>query len=82
MWPFNRPIVTDVKVVEIRPGDRLVVECPDRVPEDCAVDVRRYLAEFFGIDEGRILVISNVTLKVFREGEPPPPRVMLSPGRS
>jgi hypothetical protein len=82
MWPFNRPIVTEVKVVEIRPGDRLVVECPDRVPEDYALEVRRYLAEFFGIDEARILVISNATVKVLREGDPPPPPVILSLGQA
>lgn len=79
MWPFRRTPVTSVQVLELRPTDRVILECSDRVSTAVAGTIRNALASRLDIHESRILVISNATLRVVREADPPPPPVIMSP---
>ena len=76
--PYTLPRIA---VLDLTPNDRIVVEMHERVSDDDADSIREGLAEILGIDGARVLVVYNATLKVLREGEPPPPRVILNPGR-
>lgn len=81
MWPFRPKPLGRVAVLELRPNDRVVMETSHRLTNSRASEVREDLAETLGIDVDRVLIVYNATLKVLREGEPPPPPVILDPGR-
>lgn len=84
MWPFRRKptVVPRVEVLNLQPGDFLVFETRERLSKDMAERIREQFAEFTGMDGKRLIVVHNATLKVLREGEPPPPPVILNPGRA
>lgn len=71
----------NVVMLTLGPNDRLVVETAERLSEHQLEMVREHLALFAKVDKDRVLIVYNATLKVLREGEPPPPPVILDPGR-
>lgn len=66
-----------VEVLELRPSDTLVVEVHEWVTRAQADHVRQQFTDYFG-KETRIIVVQNASLKVLREGDPPPPPVVIS----
>lgn len=83
MWPFRRNATqpADVRVLWLAPDDRLVIETRERITKSQAHDIKASVVDSLGIDADRVIVVANATLSVLREGEPPPPPVILSPGR-
>jgi hypothetical protein len=77
---LKRPRISRAEVLELRPRDRVVVYAHTRVSVDEACDLRLHLADVLNIDDRRVLVVHGATLAVLREGEPPPPPVILSAG--
>lgn len=80
-WLGRKPerVVPRVEVLTLRPGDRLVVETPEQISRAVASEIRQSMAEFAGIAPERVLVVVNATVRVLREGSPPPPLVRLEP---
>jgi hypothetical protein len=66
--------------MELQPGDMIVLEFPGVLRRDHFDEIRRQASDAFGVDETRIVVVSNCKVSVLREGQPPPPPVVLSPG--
>jgi len=81
MWPFKAKPLGRVAVLELRPNDRVVLETTQLLYDDEPTSIREDLAEALGIDSDRVLIVYNATLKVLREGDPPPPPIILAPGR-
>jgi hypothetical protein len=83
MWPFRRKptIVPRVEVLNLQPRDFLVIQTRERMPAEAVDEMLNRFAEFTGIDRKRVIVVYNASLKVLREGEHPPPPVIVEPGR-
>lgn len=71
--------IPSVEVLDLRPGDTLIVEVHERLTIAAATEIRRQFLDYFG-EATRIVVVQNASLKVLREGDPPPPPVIMAPG--
>lgn len=67
----------NVVMLTLGPNDRLVVETAERLSEGDVEMLREHLAHFAKVDTNRVLVVYNATVKVLREFDPPPPKVIL-----
>jgi hypothetical protein len=81
MWPFRRRLIPRAEVIEIRPGDRIILEWRERLTRDMIDAVREQASKAFGVEVNRVIVVQNATVKVLRAGDPPPPPVIVAPGR-
>lgn len=80
MWPFQkRTVLPRVEVLNLQPGDFLVIETRERIPPMAVEAMREQLSTFTGVDERRVIVVYNASLKVLRQGDPPPPPVIIEP---
>ena len=77
---FRRMPLAQVEVLTLRPDDRIVIETLERIAPKHLDEMRRQAAQAVGVDETRVIIVYNATLKVLRHGDPPPPPLIIAPG--
>lgn len=73
------PEIKDARLLDLRPDDRIVVEVSGRINVEQAKEIQGALACNLNVPFDQVIVIANGTLRILRDGDPPPPPVVYAP---